>query len=123
MCTDMWNMFVPLIVGYCFPKGEGLRHRWLLSTIPSAIASWLGAFSRNHGRQAHRGGFMAGEVLRKSTRGRYTSATRTREKGNTRKTAHRALQRALGSPHDIQRCLHGSSWPTGATGATQLPCS
>ena len=24
--------FVPLIVGYCFPKGEGLRHPWLLST-------------------------------------------------------------------------------------------
>ena len=34
------------------------------------------------------GGFMADVVLRKSTRGRYTSATRTREKGNTPKTAH-----------------------------------
>ena len=37
---------------------------------------------------------MAGDVLRKSTRGRYTSATRTREKGNTQKAPHRAL----GSP-------------------------
>ena len=34
---------------------------------------------------------MAGEVLRKNTKGRYTSATRTREKGSTQKTAYRTL--------------------------------
>ena len=96
----MWKVFVPLIVGCCFPKGEGLSQLWLLSTIATAIATWLGALSRSHGKRAHRGGFTASVVLRKSTRGRYTSATQTREKGNTRKTVHRVRTAhfALGSP-------------------------
>ena len=38
----------------------------------------------------------AGEVPRKSTRGRYKTATRRSEKGNTQKTAHR-VHCALGS--------------------------
>ena len=47
--------FVPLIVGYCFPKGEGLRDLWLLSTTMTAIATRLGALSRSHGRRTHQG--------------------------------------------------------------------
>ena len=47
--------FVPLIGGYCFPKGEGLRHPQLLSTVATAIATRLGALSCSHGRRAHRG--------------------------------------------------------------------
>ena len=35
--ADTWKMFVPLIVGYCFPKEEGLTHPWLLSTIATTI--------------------------------------------------------------------------------------
>ena len=40
----------------------GLRHPWLLSTIVTAIATWLGALSRSHGRRAHRMGGATGPV-------------------------------------------------------------
>ena len=44
------------VVGCCVPKGgEGLRHPRLLSTTTTAIATWLGALSRSHGRGAHGG--------------------------------------------------------------------
>ena len=67
--------------------GEGLRHPWLLSTIATATATWLGALSRSNGRQAHRRGvcYRVGEVLRKSTRGNYGE----RVSRTTQKTAHR----------------------------------
>ena len=37
-------------------------HPWLLSTIATAIATWLGALSRSHGRRAHRRGPATGPV-------------------------------------------------------------
>ena len=80
--------FVPLIVGYCFPKGDGLGHLWLLSTM--AIAITIRRPIPQPRQTGSPGGFMADEVLRKSTRGRYTSAIRTREKATPKKqrTAH-----------------------------------
>ena len=83
-------------------------HPWLLSTIATAIATWLGALSRNHGRRAHRMGgcYRAGEVLRKSTRGNYGKrVSRTTQKTAHRvRTAHRtACTACRTSPRETER--------------------
>ena len=91
--------------------GEGLRHPLLLSTIATAIATWLGALSHSNGRWVHRrGGARVGEVLRKSTRGNYGE----RVSRTTQKTAHRPSHRAPYLPpwRDRHRISHNraSSW-------------
>ena len=47
----MWKTFVSLVVGCCFPTREGLSHLWLLPTIATILASWLGALSRSHSQK------------------------------------------------------------------------